>query len=149
MNRASSSLTLLSHGQSDEPPEWSEDVRQDHPGDTVQAPDGGAASWRPGRPGSNQGLRQLPSTSIQETRIQELPKHLPTLCHPSPLQHPVSTKPTQLHWELQTQHGCNVFLLHDNRQDVTEDDLRLLFSNSGSTVKAFKFFQYVQLVYIE
>uniref|UniRef100_A0A7N6AM15 RRM domain-containing protein n=1 Tax=Anabas testudineus TaxID=64144 RepID=A0A7N6AM15_ANATE len=26
-------------------------------------------------------------------------------------------------------------------QDVTEDDLRLLFSNSGGTVKAFKFFQ--------
>lgn len=30
-----------------------------------------------------------------------------------------------------------------NRQDVTEDDLRLLFSNAGGTVKAFKFFQYV------
>ncbi|KAF1372772.1 hypothetical protein PFLUV_G00252990 [Perca fluviatilis] len=26
-------------------------------------------------------------------------------------------------------------------QDVTEDDLRLLFSNAGGTVKAFKFFQ--------
>lgn len=32
-----------------------------------------------------------------------------------------------------------------NRQDVTEDDLRLLFSNAGGTVKAFKFFQYVDL----
>lgn len=27
------------------------------------------------------------------------------------------------------------------RQDVTEDELRVLFSNSGGTVKAFKFFQ--------
>lgn len=26
---------------------------------------------------------------------------------------------------------------------MTEDDLRLLFSNTGGTVKAFKFFQYV------
>lgn len=32
-----------------------------------------------------------------------------------------------------------------NSQDVTEDDLRLLFSNAGGTVKAFKFFQYVHL----
>lgn len=32
-------------------------------------------------------------------------------------------------------------------QDVTEDDLRLLFSNAGGTVKAFKFFQYVHLFY--
>lgn len=32
-----------------------------------------------------------------------------------------------------------------NRQDVTEDNLRLLFSNTGGTVKAFKFFQYVDL----
>uniref|UniRef100_A0A3Q1G9P4 Polypyrimidine tract binding protein 2b n=1 Tax=Acanthochromis polyacanthus TaxID=80966 RepID=A0A3Q1G9P4_9TELE len=32
-------------------------------------------------------------------------------------------------------------------QDVTEDDLRLLFSNAGGTVKAFKFFQYVELSY--
>lgn len=28
---------------------------------------------------------------------------------------------------------------------MTEDDLRLLFSNTGGTVKAFKFFQYVEL----
>lgn len=35
--------------------------------------------------------------------------------------------------------------LYFNRQDVTEDDLRLLFSNAGGTVKAFKFFQYVDL----
>ncbi|KAF7199201.1 transcript variant X1, partial [Nothobranchius furzeri] len=27
------------------------------------------------------------------------------------------------------------------RQNVTEDDLQLLFTNTGGTVKAFKFFQ--------
>lgn len=31
--------------------------------------------------------------------------------------------------------------LSNVREDVTEEDLRLLFSNSGGTVKAFKFFQ--------
>lgn len=49
-------------------------------------------------------------------------------------------------------HICNSFLtvicsLYFDRQDVTEDDLRLLFSNAGGTVKAFKFFQYVDLTY--
>lgn len=28
-----------------------------------------------------------------------------------------------------------------DREDVTEEDLRQLFSNAGGTVKAFKFFQ--------
>jgi hypothetical protein len=28
-----------------------------------------------------------------------------------------------------------------DREDVTEEDLRLLFSNAGGIVKAFKFFQ--------
>lgn len=30
-----------------------------------------------------------------------------------------------------------------DRQDVVEEDLRLLFANTGGTVKAFKFFQWV------
>lgn len=75
---------------SHEPLERPKDVRENYPGNPVQTPDGGAASRRPGRPGPDQGLRQLSPSSLQETRIQELPKHIPALRHPPPLQHPVS-----------------------------------------------------------
>ncbi|XP_035475192.1 polypyrimidine tract-binding protein 2 isoform X1 [Scophthalmus maximus] len=82
------SARYISFRYSNEPPEWPKDVREDHPRDSVEAPDGGTAPRRPGRPGPDQGLCQFPAPSLQKTWIQKLPEHLPALCHAPPLQHP-------------------------------------------------------------
>lgn len=73
-----------------EPPEWPEaawEVSAHHAVQTHQCP---ASPWRPRGPGPDQRLQQLPTAPLQEARLQKLLQHLPTFCHFTPLQHPVS-----------------------------------------------------------
>lgn len=57
----------------------------------------------------------------------------------------LTAKPVRVRWLVWNSFLTVICDLYFHRQDVTEDDLRLLFSNAGGTVKAFKFFQYVDI----
>lgn len=73
-----------------EPPERpaaAREVTAHHAVKTHQRP---ASPWRPRGPGPDQRLQQLPPAPLQEARLQKLQQHLPTVCHFTPLQHPVS-----------------------------------------------------------
>lgn len=78
--------TLLSY----EPPEWPASSWQRHACGIFKTHHSAAAQRRPWGPGPHKGLQQLTAASFQETRLQKLLQHLPTLCNTPPLQHTVS-----------------------------------------------------------